>query len=93
MIQVMVMINQPFYPLKPHQLQMDLNCLFLYFIQWKFNQWHDDFRLGVYSWQTWDCPPTEFELNFDATTENGYLLEGVICYFQLLQVISLKVAF
>lgn len=31
--------------------------------------------LGVSSWETWDCPPTSFELNF-AQTEKAYVLEG-----------------
>ena len=51
-----------------------------------------------YDWSTLlavEAPPTPdgFELNFDATTEKGYLFKGVICYSQLIQVISLKVAF
>lgn len=32
--------------------------------------------LGVSSWETWDCAPTEFELNFDTATEKAYVLEG-----------------
>ncbi len=32
-------------------------------------------ELGVSSWETWDCPPSEFPLNFDMT-EKAYVLEG-----------------
>ncbi len=32
-------------------------------------------ELGVTSWDTWDCAPSKFPLNFDMT-ETAYVLEG-----------------
>ncbi|HWU66368.1 MAG TPA: cupin domain-containing protein, partial [Methylophilus sp.] len=32
-------------------------------------------ELGVRSWNTWDCPPSKFPLDFTAT-EKAYVLEG-----------------
>ncbi|WP_235045551.1 cupin domain-containing protein [Methylophaga lonarensis] len=34
-------------------------------------------QIGVASWETWDCPVTEFRLDFDET-EKAYILEGEI---------------
>lgn len=34
-------------------------------------------ELGVSSWEIWDCPPSQFPLDFDMT-ESAYLLEGEI---------------
>ncbi|MDH5357326.1 MAG: cupin domain-containing protein [Gammaproteobacteria bacterium] len=34
-------------------------------------------ELGVASWETWDCPVSEFRLDFDET-EKAYILEGEI---------------
>jgi uncharacterized cupin superfamily protein len=34
-------------------------------------------ELGVSAWETWDCPVTEFRLDFDET-EKAYILEGEI---------------
>lgn len=34
-------------------------------------------ELGVANWEIWDCPVTEFRLDFDET-EKAYLLEGEI---------------
>ncbi|HDY86457.1 MAG TPA: cupin, partial [Methylophaga sp.] len=31
-------------------------------------------ELGVSAWETWDCPVTEFRLDFDET-EKAYILE------------------
>ena len=32
-------------------------------------------ELGVFSWQTWDCAPSKFPLDF-SMTESAYVLEG-----------------
>ncbi|SFK50695.1 cupin domain-containing protein [Methylophaga sulfidovorans] len=34
-------------------------------------------ELGVSGWEIWDCPVTEFRLDFDET-EKAYILEGEI---------------
>ncbi|WP_438971022.1 cupin domain-containing protein [Methylophaga sp.] len=34
-------------------------------------------EMGVDSWEIWDCPVSEFRLDFDET-EKAYLLEGEI---------------
>lgn len=34
-------------------------------------------ELGVAGWEIWDCPVTEFRLDFDET-EKAYILEGEI---------------
>jgi uncharacterized cupin superfamily protein len=35
-------------------------------------------ELGVSTWNIWDCPVSEFRLDFDNKNERAYLLEGEI---------------
>ena len=35
-------------------------------------------ELGVSSWNIWDCPVSEFRLDFDNKNERSYILEGEI---------------
>ncbi len=35
-------------------------------------------ELGVSSWNIWDCPVSEFRLDFDNKSERSYILEGEI---------------
>jgi len=35
-------------------------------------------ELGVPSWNIWDCPVSEFRLDFDGKSERSYVLEGEI---------------
>ena len=33
-------------------------------------------ELGVSSWNVWDCPVSEFRLDFDDKSERSFILEG-----------------
>lgn len=35
-------------------------------------------ELGIAGWEVWECPVTEFRLDFDDETERSYILEGEI---------------
>ena len=35
-------------------------------------------ELGVSGWNIWDCPVSEFRLDFDDKSERSYILEGEI---------------
>ncbi|PHS71522.1 MAG: cupin [Methylophaga sp.] len=35
-------------------------------------------ELGVSGWNIWDCPISEFRLDFDDKSERSYILEGEI---------------
>jgi uncharacterized cupin superfamily protein len=35
-------------------------------------------ELGISTWETWECPVTEFRLDFDDESEHSYILEGEI---------------
>ncbi|NQY26365.1 MAG: cupin domain-containing protein [Piscirickettsiaceae bacterium] len=35
-------------------------------------------ELGVSSWNIWDCPVSEFRLDFDGKSERSFILEGEI---------------